>query len=129
MRDFLWNSKRPQISLEKLQQPKNLGGLALVNFRVKDDALKVAWLQILENDDFAKSCAMKTLKVKIGSNIWRCNLNKSDIKSVFQPSFWRDVLLAWSKINYNYPSTQEEICKQIIWYNSFLRVKNKPFYF
>ena len=40
IRDFLWNGKKAKLALKILQNPKKEGGLNLVNFTLKEKALK-----------------------------------------------------------------------------------------
>ena len=122
MNDFLWNSRKPKIPIYVLQQPKGKGGLNLVNFRIKDRALKAAWVKLIKTDDMISQCAYKMLHTHVGESIWECNLNKRDIRKMFKPSFWRDVLEAWADVNYSEPSTVKQILKQCIWYNSKIKI-------
>ena len=46
IREFLWNGKKAKIAYAILQNPKDQGGLNLVNLKNKDRALKVSWPQI-----------------------------------------------------------------------------------
>ena len=46
--------------------------------------------------------------------------------SCFTPSFWWDVLYAWSIYNYVHEPKSGEILTQHLWYNSRIRVANKP---
>ena len=59
-------------------------------------------------------------------NLFRCNINVSDIRNCFKDSFWRDVLIAWSEFNYRETiDKSEDILAQWIWYNSNIRIDNK----
>ena len=63
---FLWNGRRPKIPLKVLQSPKNLGGLNLISLKAKDDAMKLTWFHILQEDEelaylvYKKLCAHST---------------------------------------------------------------------
>ena len=127
--DFLWNSRRAKISLDILQNLKQNGGLGLVNFQIKDWALKIAWLQIMLNGQMINECAHKILDSGIKNDIWRCNINEKDIKKLFKDSFWRDILIIWAKYNFHKPENQTEIKNQTIWYNSWIRINKKPCFF
>ena len=57
-------------------------------------------------------------------NIWRCKLLPSDVKHLkIKNLFWEDVLKSWNEYNYYH---NQEIENQIIWYNSSLRINQKP---
>ena len=59
--------------------------------------------------------------------IWLCNLKEEDIKVQFKDSFWRDVLIAWSKVNFeSCVEKVDNVLAQGIWYNSLIRINNAP---
>ena len=59
--------------------------------------------------------------------IWKCNLAKIDVENNFpHEEYWFQVLVAWSEINFEMPRTKGDILNQIIWWNSFIKVGNKP---
>ena len=54
--NFLWNGRKPKISLAILQNSKKYGGMCLFDLGARDDAIKISWIQngflktdILEN--------------------------------------------------------------------------------
>ena len=74
----------------------------------------------------------RSLSVVLKQDIWLCNLNRNDIKKIFENTFWRDVLISWSKINYDsklHSQESLEIAEQYLWYNSDIRINNIPFIF
>ena len=50
IREFIWDKKKPKISLKTLQGTTAMGGLKLVDLAVKDMSLKISWLPILHQD-------------------------------------------------------------------------------
>ena len=125
---FIWNGRRAKIPIEKLQNSKYAGGAGLVNLEVKDNSLKVGWIADLESDEFMYEMALESLK-PIGilrKNLWECNINTEDITATVQDNFWRDVLIAWSKLHFRQEVEACHISKQIIWFHSSIRVQKKP---
>ena len=62
----------------------------------------------------------------LGPNIWRCRLAPEDIRCMkFGSQFWQDVMYSWSQYNYYH---MYRIENQIIWYNSRVRINNKPIF-
>ena len=49
---FLWNGRKPKISLAKLQNSKKFGGANLVNIELKDQSLKVAWVKNIQENEY-----------------------------------------------------------------------------
>ena len=109
-----------------LKNPKEEGGLGLVDLKKKDMALKATWPKILHTEeDYAKIVYMILRCTKLGEDIWRCRLNENDIKCIgIKEDFWQDVLKAWSSYNY-YVNFRIE--NQILWYNSRIKIRGKPF--
>ena len=62
--------------------------------------------------------------------LWDCNINYTDIDLIItKNSFWKDVLGSWAKYNFIIPHDANTISQQVIWFNSHLRIANKPFFF
>ena len=126
-RDFLWKGGKSKIAHKILQNPKKQGGLGLVNLEAKDKALKTTWPQILHQEQEYAHMVYGIMKCKnLKEDIWRCSLEPKDIKPMnISNQFWKDVLTAWSEYNYY---LERRIENQIIWYNSKIRIKDKPFF-
>ena len=126
--NFVWCNRKAKIALAKLQNIKIFGGLGLVNFQNKDISLKTNWIkEVLEKENVA-NLAYKILENKMSHDLWKCNLHRDDIRVIFKESFWRDVLECWLYCNYKMPETEEDILNQVIWYNSYIRVANRPIF-
>ena len=127
LRDFLWDGKKSKIALNILQNPKSEGGLALVNLRNKEKALKATWPQILASEREYAQIAYSALKAStIKEDIWRCSIKKEDVQKMkITSDFWKQVLAAWSEYNYY---LNQRVENQIIWYNSSIRIQNKIFF-
>ena len=127
IREFLWNGKKAKIAYTILQNPKDQGGLNLVNLTKKDAALKATWPQILYTEKEYAVLAYNLLRVSsLQEDIWRCTILSSDARKMkVKNSFWQDVLEGWSQYNFlQNPRTEN----QILWYNSYIRVNDKPFF-
>ena len=55
-------------------------------------------------------------------------MKESDVKKLFknETNFWIEILTAWSKINFHEVGCKEGVMKQVLWYNSHIRIGNKP---
>ena len=124
IRDYLWNSKKSKIAYNILQNPKNQGGLNLVNLKKKDMALKATWPAILEQEQEYASIVYQQMRCKdLREEIWRCSIEPEDVKSLkIGNPFWRDVLYSWCSYNYYLDRCIE---KELIWYNSKIKVNYK----
>ena len=128
--EFLWNARRPKISLNVLYADKQSGGAGLIDLRKKDKAMKLGWVKTILSDPSIASMAYKAMENnKVGDLIWKCNISVKDAKCTFKASFWNDILKAWSVCNFSEPKNVHEIRNQIIWYNSHLKIAGKVFCF
>ena len=121
---FIWNDKKAKIPSKTLKLNKKDGGMNLVDLKSRDEAIKISWINILENDEKAANLAYATFAPILQQDIWRCNLNKKDIDNLFdyaRTPFWVDVLKAWS--SYNYKNNWKE---HFLWLNSDIRIQNTP---
>ena len=125
--EFLWKGKRNKIPLEVLYRNKEEGGLKLVNVRDRQRSLRVGWIR----EVYGKKewqYIYQWLVPCLGEMIWECNLHKADVRKIClgEPTnFWVETLEIWSELHYCEPQNREEICDQIIWGNSLLKVDGK----
>ena len=125
---YLWGGKRPKIKLDVLQQSKQQGGLNLTNLEDRDSAIKITWLQVLEEDRKTAEiayAAMGNPAQSLKELIWSCNFHWQDVQVMLPKSntFWKEVMEAWAKLNFD---TSNEAHEQIIWCNSFVRINQSP---
>ena len=127
IREYIWSGKKAKIAFNILQNSKDEGGLNLVDLKRRDKALKATWPQILhKEEDYAKIVYGIMRVTVLQDDIWRCNLNPQDVKSLGLTSeFWEEVLTSWCEFNF-FSKKREE--NQLIWYNSSIRIKNRPFF-
>ena len=127
IKEYLWNGGKSKIAFSILQNNKWEGGLNLVNLSIKDKSLKATWPFILRNEPDYANMVYATMRCSdLKENVWRCNLKKKDVKYLkIRNEFWNDVLEAWCDFNQSYGNRQDN---QIIWYNSDIRIKNRPFF-
>ena len=128
VRGFIWNERRDKIKFGTLKKAKEVGGIKLIDLYAKDLSLKVPWIRRIHQNAFTRSIAEYFIpKLKLlEEKLWQCNINSKDIDGMVTESFYKDVWMAWSKINHKAPKGCKEILEQIIWLNSFIRINNKP---
>ena len=129
MEDFIWNGKKAKIPLKTLQMKREDGGMNLVNFKLKDESLKAAWVKTIHYDPSCGNIAFAFVNEDLDDLIWECNLRVQDIPKLsclsVDNDFWIDVLKAWEHFNF-----EEDIRKDmdpIIWLNSHIRIGGLPF--
>ena len=127
IRNFLWNGGKAKIAYKTLQNPKDQGGLNLINLTNRDRALKATWPQILSKEEQYAQLVYNILRCSsLNDHIWRCRLHPTDVDKLnISNQFWVDVLKCWGEYNF-YSNFRIE--NQYIWYNSNIQIQNKPFF-
>ena len=87
--------------------------------------MKTKWVQV---DRFSNTMLSEIISNQIplkAEHRWMCNLSKQDIKKLFPDTIVRDIMLAWSEINYHNPTSARQINSEVLWYNSHLKCQKK----
>ena len=127
MVNFLWNEKRPKIPTSVLQLSKKSGGLGLTDIERREMALKITWIQIVEQD--IKCATMLYCVTELGANIFRCNIDPKDVESIVPRSrnaFWHDVLYAWTTLAAQ-AVDNNNVAGQMIWWNRNVKIQQTAF--
>ena len=125
MEHFLWNGRKPKITLNQLQASKSTGGLQLVSLRNKDLSLKAAWVRNLQMETQLAMLAYNVMGCDIKENLWTCNLRTADVEQIIskkESPFWHDVLYAWTLVD----DTLVNRDKSFLWCNSDIRINDRP---
>ena len=126
---FLWKGKKPKISLNVMQKSKEEGGLGLVNIRKKHEALLIGWVKDCQQHDKIRNLATYFLGNSVNDGqIWKWNLNSADCQTLFPgDGFWPALLRTWHAFHHNVPQNKENVLKQPLCYNSYIRMQGRPF--
>jgi len=135
--NFIWKGKRDHVKRDTMIASKIEGGLKMVDFRLKDKALKVMMLKkILEpgNENW-KSIPLSYLN-KLGSISVLLNVHmmpKECTKGeIYIPAYYKEMLIALNSCknrNRIYPSSVIHVREQVIWGNQWIKCKGKPLWF
>ena len=128
MREYVWVGKKPKISWYTLTKKFEQGGLQLIDLVSKQKALAVSWIfKLPQTETFIQESVYTNLCPVLRESIWRCNLKSKEVNKCFLPSIWRNILQAWCELNYKEPENKTHVLDQVLWYNSNIKVGNKPF--
>ena len=127
---FVWKGKPDKIKRKVISAPVTTGGANLVNIDAKHKSLKVAWVKrMLSNPDWIQLIEKYTcIPVKI---IVNGNLSLKDLHLYSHPNlyvFWKEILSYWVEFSFEHDYQDEELFKQKIFLNSYIKVGNKPIY-
>ena len=127
---YIWMGKKARIARKTLQSPKNCGGQRLFDFRNKQSALKLQWVNRISTSKFFWEAFIRNTGLPNSKNILRCNLSEKDfnkIKGSTTKNFWTQFFAKWCKVNFvDFVEDYENILSQIVWFNSLIKNKGKP---
>ena len=135
MYSFIWNGpNKDKIKRNLLVQPYDVGGLKMTHILSQNYVLKLSWLKRLTHPDFNgkwKELVFVQLP-SLQGDIWRCNIDHKDIAFVFKKtysSFWKEIIRIWFDFTFYQPKKIIEIKAQVLWYNSLIKIQDKPVLF
>ena len=128
MSNFLWGGRKSKITLRILQNAKYCGGAGLTNIRTREKSIKVSWIKILNANKIYANMVYKILGLDIKEKIWKCTLSVKHAVLLFKNvnKFWCDVITAWCELHFE--KIEVTIENQIIWYNSYILIGDKPIF-
>ena len=92
---YIWDERKPKLSLKILQGLKRDGGLGLIDMRTKAMALKAQWIERVLKDDAWKSIANLFLKRKMIPEFWETHIAPNHLDKYMWTSFWKEAKEAW----------------------------------
>ena len=99
-----------------------------MDIEAKQKAIKIWWVFKVQEDTFLAECMYQSLCPILRQLIFRSNISVRDCHSCFgADDFWRQLLIAWAEMNYKMPSSWDEVLNQFLWYNTKIRINNRPF--
>ena len=128
MFQFLWDNKPDKISRDKIIQDYGHGGLKMLDIDKFIQSIKCSWVKRIKLQPYSKWVQLyETMLNKYGKQfLFKSNLNSQDMEKLeIKSRFLKDILVAWSYANF-----KDEISffgKEIIWNNTNIKTKTKPF--
>ena len=110
---FVWNNQ-PKIKHNTMIGPKIKGGLDMPDFKIISNAFKVTWIRRLhESSTDASWSHIPHTPRSEGATI----------------QFYKDALNIWQMINQRTPENEEQILKEILWNNRFIKIEGLSVYY
>jgi exonuclease III len=124
--DFIWDNKPAKVKYKTMINKIEEGGLKLQDLECKIKSLKFKWIKNIIDVEY-KSPWKSYLNSKFVMDVeampyYQMNPNNFP---VFNDDFYNDMFNTWSNIHFKEPEDNEAICKQIIWYNDYIKVEGK----
>ena len=125
---FVWKNKKDKISRDQLSNDFADGGLRLFKIDLFFEALKCTWIRRIVNGNIdEKGMSMFRIFTKLDMDgLEEGAMHTYNIAKTVKNDFWKEVLLAWSKVKKrNSPSTVGEMLKMRLWNNDYVKVGGK----
>jgi hypothetical protein len=124
---FIWDNKPPKVKYSTMINTIEEGGLKLQDLTCKINAIRLKWIKQIANKEYT-SPWKNYLQSKYKGDInmipfYQMNHNQIPL---FIDNFYVNLFKTWCNIHLNEPENNEQICRQIIWHNSFIQVAGKP---
>ena len=131
---FLWNNKREKIKRSVITGPKSKGGLGMIDLDAFITSLKLKWIKSLiekQNDKAHWQIIPKYFLNRYGNNYLIFHMNLDSIRSIDTShisDYYKNLLEIWIKAKNNDEinlKTFDDIRKQLIWGNKFIKHNRK----
>ena len=128
--EFIWKGGKPKISREIITGLKENGGAGLINMGNKEWSVKLQWIEKTKIDPIIRELCFLSINNPIALDIWEIQLGKKDcIKLFSKDNFWKEMLCKKSELNCKGVNHGANIREQLIWFNSEIRIQNKPVFY
>jgi exonuclease III len=125
--NFIYNGKSEKIKREIIIGDYNDGGYKMIDLESFIKGIKLRWMERLLNTEgvwktYIENKCKTDIRLLLNSNIKEIDLPFEFPKN----NMWKEIWEIWCKENFKEPDTINEILNQQIWYNSNIRIGNKP---
>ena len=129
--NFLWDGRCDKIKRSVMLNEYKDGGLKMLDIRSFNYALKSKWVKkYLDDNNQAKWKLFLDFFIKQhdGKLLLTGNLKQADVAGLnIQDSFTKEVIEIWSNLTYDENPTH--FGNVPIWYNSLIRIANRPIFY
>ena len=129
--NFLWDGRGDKIKRSVMLNEYKDGGLKMLDIRSFNYALKSKWVKkYLDDNNQAKWKLFLDFFIKQhdGKLLLTGNLKQADVAGLnIQDSFTKEVIEIWSNLTYDENPTH--FGNVPIWYNSLIRIANRPIFY
>lgn len=123
---FIWRGRKPKIKYQTLIGNLSEGGIRLPDLETMIETNRVKWaFKLLDrhNSNFWKGFANVIFEQAAGGlEIIGENFDPIKIKDKRIPEFYKEIINSWSKVSECIVEKPEEILRQPIWFNKFIKL-------
>ena len=128
----MWNNKKHFLNKNVMINTLEEGGWNMVDIYSKNISIKCKWIKKLVDQKAPFLTSIAGYFIPHADKLfWSGNLKVADgLKLLKHHSIlWKSLVQAWCIYNFSVPNSAEEILNQQLWYNSFILMDKKPFFF
>ena len=129
--NFIWDSKPPKIKRKTIISEKKRGGLKMCDFAIMEKALKIAWINRLQNQSPASwKIIPNHLLQRYGSFTFliNCNYDTKTLTLDNLPDFYRSVFEYWQYFKM-LSINETDIKDEVLWNNRNILIDKKPVFY
>ena len=128
IQNFLWDDKPPKIKNSVITNTPEKGGIQFPNIDLIIKTQKLAWVKrILEHKNAAWLQLLYSILPEMDINsILKCTIDPKRLGDEL-PNFYKQILYAWFELHPQ-PHSNLEIRREMIWYNKYIKIDDKPFF-
>ena len=132
--EFLWSNIKTKIAKNLVMNSREKGGLKILDIKLKEKSLKIAWIKrLLLNNNVNSYSPFLSSEAKIDiPTLIKCNLNPRDLSDCFYhtpPVLWGNILTHWFEYYHTTANNVQDPGNEIIWFNSNIKINNKTVYY
>jgi len=138
--NFIWNNSNDRIKRSTLIGNLDLGGINMIDVGCLNKALKIGWIKRLlqQGGTWSSLIISKLPFTYTADNInyyLQANLHLNEFNiwlKLDKESMWYEIMFEWYQYTYktcNQLDSKDCIVNQNIWFNSTIRIANKPVYY
>ena len=130
--NFIWEGTLPKIKKGIIIGEKVKGGLKMIDFGIMAIALKISWIQrIQQKSDVGKKAIPESLLGDLGGLAFlsHCRYDINLIQSHNPTPFYRSVLKYWQDYRSDFTEDNAQIQNEIIWKSSNILINKNTIFF
>jgi exonuclease III len=123
---FIWDGKPSKVKYACMVNTIEQGGLKLQDISCKVQSLKIKWLQNMckQEEIYPWKSYIETITGMEAHKLLQYNMSYKDFPGINE-SFYTDMFKMWTKIHNVEPTTGEQVAREVICHNSYIRINNK----
>jgi hypothetical protein len=127
IKNFIWGNKPAKVKYKCLINTLEQGGLRLQDLETKLKAVKIKWFKNMIDEEVLTpwKAYINTYFQEDVRFILSYNSSSNEYPD-FKDKFYTELFKLWAELHCHEPNTAEEITRQQICHNTFIRIEGKP---